>query len=57
MRLDFRIISMPQGYDKLLAPPPVGGQRKLEVKMSRLSPKYQLRKFRDSSLISNRPVL
>ena len=25
---------MPQGYDKLLAPPPVGGQRKLEVNMS-----------------------
>jgi len=31
---DFRIISVPQGYDKLLAPPPVGGKRKLEVNMS-----------------------
>ena len=34
MCFGFRIISVPQGYNKLLVPPPVGGKRKLEVNMS-----------------------
>ena len=34
MGFDFRIISVPQGYNKLLVPPAVGGKSKLEVNIS-----------------------
>ena len=30
----YRILEKPQGYNKFLVPPPVGGQQKVELKMS-----------------------